>query len=161
MIQCLLNKFGNTYLMLLDRRFFLLLSLSMLIISYEKKMEGVRIAVDFPEEDSLSVEIYHYPILDEEVLAQLDLDTANYGLMQLELSKPLVSYIKINGTTYELYLEPGYDLQLSKDTTNSESILFEGEGAPINNYINHVTALLNSEHLVGYDLETFARKYDS
>ena len=149
--------------MVLERPFALLLLISILIISCEKKqLTGARVAVDFPETDSLAVKIYHIPIFEEEVLAQFDLDTANYGLMQLELSKPLMSYIRINGTSYELYLKPGYDLKLSKDTTYSyDSILFEGEGAPINNYINHVTALLNSEHLVGYDLNTFTKKYDS
>src|SRR5688572_567503 len=148
--------------MFLERPVVLLLFIPILIVSCEKKqLGGARVAVDFPEADSLAVKIYHYPILEEEeILGQFDLDTANYGLMQLELSKPLMSYISINGTSYELYLKPGYDLNLSKDTTYSyDSILFKGEGAAINNYINHVTALLNSEHLVGYDLNTFTKKY--
>lgn len=149
--------------MVLERPFLPLLLISILIISCEtKQLRGARVAVDFPEADSLAVQIYHYPILEEEVLAQIDLDTAKYGLMQVELSKPLMSYIRINGTSYELYLKPGYDLKLSKDTMPSfDSISFEGKGAPVNNYINHVTALLNSERLVGYDLNTFTKKYDS
>ena len=149
--------------MVLERPFALLLLISILIISCEKKqLRGARVAVDFPEADSLAVKIYHFPIFEEEVLAQFDLDTANYGLMQLELSKPLMSYITINGTSYNLYLKPGYDLKLSKDTTDSyDSILFEGEGAPVNNYINHISSLLFSESLVGYDLNTFTKKYDS
>jgi len=149
--------------MILERPFALLLLISTLIISCEKEqvMEA-RVAVDFPEADSLAVKIYHHPNLEDEILAQLDLDSPNYGLMQLELSKPLMSYISINGTSYELYLKPGYDLKLAKDTTYSyDSILFEGKGAPLNNYINHVTALLNAERLVGYDLDTFTKKYDS
>ena len=82
--------------MVLVRPFFLLLFMSVLIISCEKKqLRGARLAVDFPEADSLAVKIYHFPILEEEVLAQFDLDTANYGLMQLELSKPLMLYIMI------------------------------------------------------------------
>ena len=149
--------------MVLERPFALLLFISILLISCEKKqLSGARVAVDFPEADSLAVKIYHFPIFEEEVLAQFDLDTANYGLMQLELSKPLMLYITINGSSYNLYLKPGYDLKLSKDTTYSnESILFEGEGAPINNYINHISSVLFSESLVGYDLNTFTKKYDS
>ncbi len=148
--------------MVLERPFALLLCISILIVSCQKKQLRARVAVDFPEADSLAVQIYHYPILEEDVLAQFALDTAKYGLMQLQLSKPLMSYIRINGTGYELYLKPGYDLRLSKDTTSSfDSILFEGKGAPVNNYINHVTALLNSERLVGYDFDTFTKKYDS
>ena len=118
--------------MVSERPFALLLLISILIISCEKKqLRGARVAVDFPEADSLAVKIYHFPIFEEEVLAQFDLDTANYGLMQLELSKPLMLYITINGSSYNLYLKPGYDLKLSKDTTHSyDSILFEGEGAP-------------------------------
>jgi thiol-disulfide isomerase/thioredoxin len=83
--------------------------------------------------------------------------------MQVELFKPIMSYININGTGYELYLKPGYDLKLSMDTTDTyDSIMiFEGKGAPANNYINHVTALLNSQDLIGLDLDTFAKKYDS
>ena len=149
--------------MVLERPFALLLLISILIISCEKKqLRGARVAVDFPEADSLAVKIYHFPIFEEEVLAQFDLDTANYGLMQLELSKPLMLYITINGSSYNLYLKPGYDLKLSKDTTHfDDSILFEGEGAPINNYINHISSLLFSESLVDYDLNTFTKKYDS
>ena len=149
--------------MVLERPFALLLLISILIISCEKKqLRGARVAVDFPEADSLAVKIYHFPIFEEEVLAQFDLDTANYGLMQLELSKPLMLYITINGSSYNLYLKPGYDLKLSKDTTDSDdSILFEGEGAPINNYINHISSLLFSESLVDYDFNTFTKKYDS
>ena len=140
--------------MVLVRPFFLLLFVSVLIISCEKKqLRGARVAVDFPEADSLAVKIYHYPILEEEVLAQFDLDTANYGLMQLELSKPLMLYIMINRSRYDLYLKPGYDLKLSKDTTHfHDSILFEGEGAPVNNYINHISSLLFSESFVDYDV---------
>ncbi len=104
--------------MVLERPFVLLLLISILIISCEKKqLRGARVAVDFPEADSLAVKIYHFPIFEEEVLAQFDLDTANYGLIQLELSKPLMLYITINGSSYNLYLKPGYDLKLSKDTT--------------------------------------------
>jgi thiol-disulfide isomerase/thioredoxin len=149
--------------MVLERPFALLLLISILIISCEtKQLRGARIAVDFPEADSLAVKIYHYPIFDEEVLAQFDLDTANYGLMQLELSKPLMLHITINGTGYNLYLKPGYDLRLSKDTTYShESILFEGEGAPVNNYINHISSLLFWENALDYDVNTFTKKYDS
>src|SRR5688572_25228687 len=148
--------------MVLERLFVLLLFMSILFISCEKKqLRGARVAVDFSEADSLKVKIYHHPILEEEILAQLDLDSPNYGLMQLELSKPLMSYILINGSRYDLYLKPGYDLKLSKDTAavSYDSILFEGEGAPVNNYINYVTAVLNSEDLVGYDLNTFRKKY--
>lgn len=143
--------------------FALVLMISLLSFSCEKKeMQEARITIDFPDADSLAVKIFHYPIFDEEILGQFDLDTANYGLMQLEVSRPLMLYMRINGSSYELYLKPGYDLKLSKDTTSSyNSILFEGKGAPVNNYINHVTALLNSENLVGYDYNTFVRKYDS
>ena len=149
--------------MVLERPFFLLLFISILIISCEKKqLKGARVAVDFPEADSLAVKIYHFPIFEEEVLGQFDLDTANYGLIQLELSKPLMLSIMINGSKYDLYLEPGYDLKLSKDTTYSkDSILFEGEGAPMNNYINHISLVLFSESLVDYDINTFTKKYDS
>src|SRR5688500_10811549 len=135
--------------MVLERPFALLLFISILIVSCEQKqLSGARVAVDFPDADSLAVKIYHYPILEEEVLAQLDLDSPNYELMQLELAKPLMLDILINGSRYELYLKPGYDLKLSKDTTySSESILFEGEGAPINNYINHISSVLFSESL--------------
>jgi thiol-disulfide isomerase/thioredoxin len=149
--------------MVSERLFFLLLLISILIISCEKKqLKGARVAVDLPDADSLAVKIYHSPILEEEVLAQFDLDTGNYGLMQLELSKSLMSYMLINGTRYDLYLKPGYDLKISKDTTySSESILFEGEGAPINNYINHISSVLFSESFVDYDVNTFTKKYDS
>ena len=149
--------------MILERPFALLLLISILIISCEKKqLRGARVAVDFPEADSLAVKIYHFPIFEEEVLAQFDLDTANYGLIQLELSKPLMLFITINGSSHNLYLKPGYDLKLSKDTTHfDDSILFEGEGAPVNNYINHISSLLFSESLVDYDLNTFMKKYDS
>jgi thiol-disulfide isomerase/thioredoxin len=149
--------------MVLERPFARFLFIAILFVSCEKKQPGrARVAVDFAEADSLTVRIYHQPILEQEILAQLDLSSANYGLMQLELSKPLMSYIRINGRSYELYLKPGYDLKLSKDTSHfDDSILFKGEGAPVNNYINHVTALLNSERLVGYDLNTFRKKFDS
>ena len=149
--------------MVLERPFALLLFISILIISCEKKqLTGARVAIDFPEADSLAVKIYHVPIFEEEVLAHFDLDTGNYGLIQLELSKPLMLNIIINGSFYNLYLKPGYDLKLSKDTTYSyESILFEGEGAPINNYINHISSILFSESFIDYDLNTFAKKYDS
>jgi thiol-disulfide isomerase/thioredoxin len=149
--------------MVLERPFALLLFISILIVSCEQKqLSGARVAVDFPDADSLAVKIYHYPILEEEILAQLDLDSPNYELMQLELAKPLMLDILINGSRYELYLKPGYDLKLSKDTTySSESILFEGEGAPINNYINHISSVLFSESLVDYDINTFSKKYDS
>ena len=111
--------------MVLERPVALLLLISILIISCEKKqLRGARVAVDFPEADSLAVKIYHFPILEEEVLAQFDLDTANYGLMQLELSKPLMLHITINGSSYNLYLKPGYDLKLSKDTTVLQRINF-------------------------------------
>ena len=149
--------------MALERPFSLLLLISILIISCEKKqLRGARVALNFPEADSLAVKIYHVPIFEEEVLAQFDLDTGNYGLIQLELSKPLMLNIIINGSFYNLYLKPGYDLKLSKDTTYSyESILFEGEGAPINNYINHISSILFSESFVGYDVNTFTKKHDS
>ena len=149
--------------MVLERPFALLLFISILIISCEKKqLRGARVALNFPEADSLAVKIYHVPIFEEEVLAQFDLDTGNYGLIQLELSKPLMLNVIINGSFYNLYLKPGYDLKISKDTTDSnESILFEGEGAPINNYINRISSVLFSESLVGYDLNTFRKKYDS
>ena len=118
--------------MVSKRPFTLLLFTSILFISCEKKqLRGVRVVVDFPEADSLAVKIYHIPVFEEEVLGQFDLDTANYGLIQLELSKPLMLYATINGSRYNLYLKPGYDLKLSRDTTHSnESILFEGEGLP-------------------------------
>jgi len=149
--------------MALDRCIILLLLASILIISCEKKqVREARVTLDFPAADSLAVKIYHHPIFDEEVLAQIDLDTAKSGSLQLELSKPLMLYITINGPRYDLYLKPGYDLKLSKDTTGShESILFEGEGAVINNYINHLTPILFSESLIDYDVNTFIRKYDS
>jgi thiol-disulfide isomerase/thioredoxin len=149
--------------MVSKRSFALLLIISILIISCEKKqLSGARVAVHLPEADSLAVKIYHFPIFEEEVLAQFDLDTANYGLIQLELSKPLMLYLTINGSSYNLYLKPGYDLKLSKDTTDAnESILFEGEGAAMNNYINHISSVLFSESLIDYDVNTFTKKYDS
>lgn len=68
----------------------------------------------------------------------------------------------INRTGCDLYLKPGYDLKVLKTTTGShDSIYFEGRGAPVNNYINQFTALLNSEDFIGYDADTFAKKYDS
>jgi hypothetical protein len=147
--------------MVLERAFALLLISNLIIACETKQLKRARVTVDFPAADSLAVKIYHYPIFEEEVLAQLDLDTSNYGLMELELSKPLMAYVIINGSRYKLYLKPGYDLKLSKDSHSYESILFEGEGAPINNYIHQTTVLLFSESLPGYDVETFKRKYDS
>jgi len=149
--------------MVLHRPVALLPLIFLLIISCEtKQLSGARVALDFPEADSLAVKIYHFPIFEEEVLAQFDLDTANHGLIQLELSKPLMLDLAINGSSYNLYLKPGYDLKLSKDTTDSkESILFSGEGAPINNYINHISSLIFSESFVDYDVDTFSKKYDS
>jgi hypothetical protein len=85
--------------------FVLLVFISILFISCEKEqVSGARVTVNFPETDSLAVKIYHQPVLEDEILAQLDLDSPNYGFIQLELSKPLVSHIAINGTSYELYL---------------------------------------------------------
>src|SRR5688572_13807801 len=149
--------------MVFDRPVALLLLIFVFIISCEKKqLSGARVAVNFPEADSLAVKIYHYPVFEEEVLAQFDLDTANYGVTQLEVSKPLMLNLTINGSSYNLYLKPGYDLKLSKDATDSkESILFAGEGAPINNYINHISSLIFSESFIDYDLNTFTKKYDS
>ncbi len=152
--------------MLFTRNFIILLVISILIITCEKKqLKGVRVTVSAVGDDSVSVKIFHHPVFEEEVLAQFESDSTNQGVMQFELSRPLMSYITINGTTYKIYLKPGYDLKLSKDTSHSNgSIVFEGEGAPMNNYITHVSSLVNESvesGLMDYDLETFVRKYDS
>lgn len=149
--------------MVFKSHFFVILLISISILACEtKQLHEAGISFDFPNEDSLVIKIVHYPIFEEEVLEQLDLDTADYGGMRLELSKPIMSYFIINDSRYKLYLKPGYNLRISRDTTGSkESVLFEGEGAPINNYINHITGLFLAENFIDYDLKKFTRKYDS
>ena len=139
-----------------------LLLMSVLITCCEtKEFSGARVAFSFPEADSLAVKIYHCPILDEEVLAQLDLDTAKSAVIQLEVYNPLMLSMIINGNLYDLYLKPGYDLRLSRDTTFQNSILFEGKGSLMNNYINQISPLLSPDSFLDYDIDIFTRKYDS
>jgi thiol-disulfide isomerase/thioredoxin len=127
-----------------------------------KHPQGARIAFDFPKDDSVNIKVFHYPILTEKVLAQLGTDSTGHGLIQLELSKPLMLDMAMNNNLYKLYLKPGYDLKISKDTTQSPgSILFEGEGAVMNNYLNHVSTLLDANYLIDYDFKAFTKKYDS
>ncbi|HEX6226598.1 MAG TPA: TlpA disulfide reductase family protein [Chryseolinea sp.] len=148
--------------MVIRRSFGLLLLMSVLITCCEtKEFSGARVSFSFPDADSLAVKIYHRPLLDQEVLAQFDLDTAKRGVVQLELSNPLMLSMIINGNLYDLYLKPGYDLKLSRDTTFQNSILFEGKGALLNNYINQISALVLSDNFLDYDIDIFTRKYDS
>jgi thiol-disulfide isomerase/thioredoxin len=148
--------------------FGLLMVICLMTFSCEtrEQVNGIKLTMDFPEADSLVVKIIHSPILESENLAELNLHTINNASIQFELSKPLMSTLIINGHGHKLYLKPGYDLKIYRDTTASfESILFEGEGALMNNYINHVSNILMSEELLQYDMnfdsKTFARKYDS
>jgi hypothetical protein len=55
----------------------------MLMISCEQnQLNEARVAVEVPGADSLAVKISYYSLLeDEQILAQSNLDSANYGLM--------------------------------------------------------------------------------
>lgn len=68
--------------------FTLLLFTSMLIISCEQKqLNGAKVAVVVSGADSLAVKLSVFRLFQEdEIIAQLDIDTVNFGLIELEVS---------------------------------------------------------------------------
>ena len=79
--------------------FALLLFTSMLMISCEQnQLNEARVAVEVPGADSLAVKISYYSLFkDGQILAQLNLDSANYRLKIVSARPSRPSLKKIRG----------------------------------------------------------------
>ena len=131
----------------------------------QKKSDLVRIKVNAVSVDSVSLKIFHFPVFDENVLVNLNIDSTNTAITQFEIANPLMASFEINNTTGKVYLEPGYDLNIIVGNPISKNmVVFKGSGSSINNYIFQDLSLINKvieDGLLDNGLHEFNKKIDS
>lgn len=121
---------------------FLLVSILLLIISCEQKktddLKSVKILINGGSGE-VTLSILNTLTLENSMLAETTIDTTGNGVLQVELSRPVFTFLKIGEKYGRVYLAPGYNLQVSLNDLSSKSELhYEGIGAEPNNYLEKI-----------------------
>ena len=106
--------------------------------------------------------------LDDTTLLESETDTTGSGTFDLALTKPMFVTIQIGEKYGELYVSPGYNLQVEENGQDyTVPLTFSGKGAEINNYVSWVNSNVekikwaNGRGLCELEIDEFRHRFDS
>ncbi|WP_266203588.1 TlpA family protein disulfide reductase [Pontibacter kalidii] len=121
---------------------FLLLATNQLLAQNTAIISG---KISSPLSDQVELIIYPNPLLPEEVKTEVKLDRNSFWL-EVPVQKPLVAELVHGDEVAQVYLEPGYELQLSSNGKSFlKSLIYRGKGANENNYLAKYTYRFEEE----------------
>lgn len=143
-----------------------IISLLFIGCTKEQKNNVVKISIaSIPVNLISKIEIDTIDMITASGFPILKLDT-NSTNINFKLEKPKFARLLLNEQSFELYLEPSFDLQITFDSLH-KSLLFKGKGSEVNNYIQQSnlirdTFLLNNnEGFSTYEINEIQEKLKS
>ncbi len=124
-------------------RIFLLLSIPLLFLLGCKHTEGDKAKITIRSRSQLNaaVKVIHYIDLGQRTIAEFKTDSTGFGSFEIILQKPMFVNIQIGEKYGEIYLAPGYDLQINEAGQEYKiPLTFSGKGASVNNYVSWVNS---------------------
>lgn len=106
--------------------------------------------------------------LGQTTLFETTTDSAGYSSFEIALSRPTIALIQIGKKYGEVYLAPGYKLQIKENGQDYKiPLTFSGEGADANNYISWVNSNVekikwaSGQGIYDLDVYGFRHRFDS
>lgn len=124
-------------------RIFLLLSIALLFLFGCEHTEGDKAKITIRSRSQLNaaVKVIHYIELGQRTIGESKTDSTGSSSFEIILQKPMFVNIQIGEKYGEIYLAPGYDLQIMEaDQEDKIPLTFSGKGANVNNYISWVNS---------------------
>lgn len=142
-----------------------LISLDIVGFTKEHKNNSINISIiNLPVNTKANIEIDTIDMLRGSFpIFKLDSNRKN---IEFNLAKPKFVMLKIKEQSFELYLEPTFNLQITVDSVH-ESLQFKGKGAEINNYfhqsnsVKEIFLLKNYKSNSGHKMKDLKEKLDS
>lgn len=151
-------------------RNFLLLSIPILFLFGCKHTGGdkAKITIRSRSQTNAEVRVIHYAALGQRTIAESKTDSTGFGSFEIILQKPMFVNIQIGEKYSEIYLAPGYDLQINEAGQEYKiPLTFSGKGANVNNYISWVNSAVEGikwakgKGLNELTYEEFLNRFDS
>ncbi len=119
----------------------LILLLTLLCCSARKDNHLVRISLNVQDENFTKISICELNIVNAEeiTLSKGELDSLGQVILEFPLNKSIFTTLKIGENSNELYLEPGYNLNILIDSTGNPH--YSGVGAEANIYLHKIFLL--------------------
>jgi hypothetical protein len=151
-------------------RIFLLLSIPLLFLLGCKHTEDDKAKITIRSQSQLNapVKVIHYIDLGQRTIAESKTDSTGFGSIEIILQKPMFVNIQIGEKYGEIYLAPGYDLQINEAGQEYKiPLTFSGKGANVNNYISWVNSTVEGikrakgKGLYELTYDEFLNRFDS
>lgn len=123
-------------------RLAIILACSVLLsCSHSDKVERTLLRLEIPSKKLADVKVGHISMLSLDFIstAELKLDSAGRGVLNLPLDRPQFIMLQAGNWQTELYVEPGYNLHINMDTANA--LRYTGVGADVNEYLSKAISL--------------------
>lgn len=114
-----------------------LLTCSVLLsCSHSDKVEKTLLRLEIPSKKLADIKVGRMSMLSLDFMptAELKLDSAGQGVLNLPIDKPQFIMLHVGNLQSELYVEPGYNLNINMDTANV--LRYTGVGADVNGYLS-------------------------
>lgn len=151
-------------------RIFLLLSIPILFLLCCKHTEGDKAKITIRSRSQLNAEVkvIRYIDLGQRTIGESKTDSTGSSSFEIILQKPMFVNIQIGEKYGEIYLAPGYDLQINEAGQEYKiPLTFSGKGANVNNYISWVNSTVEGikwakgKGLNELSFDEFPNRFDS
>jgi len=132
----------------------------------QKESNTLTLVIKSDFENGEPIQVITLKNLAEHILVESKLDSTSQALVEFELEKPTIAYVRIGNKYSEVYLTPGSKMEAWTSQSGSP-IKFTGDGADVNNYLAEVMALVETAKMRGgkyiaqLDAEPFLDRVDS